>query len=147
MSTTAVPNPPKITRRPVHNRLPAICAHTTRYAFQGETKLARDCGISRSALSRVMTGQSSPSFALITEVTNVLEKYLGKQIDPREIVSMDGTYPTESVCELVGCSGCMPDEAYDNHENLRPQFRTMHPGQWNGSIAPRRQVIVAGEVQ
>ena len=80
--------------------------HTTRYAFGGESKLARDAGVSKSALSRLVNGLSSPSFGLICALCNSLEKALGRPLDPREILSRDGRYPTPSVCQLCGCRGC-----------------------------------------
>jgi len=137
ISSRQITPPAKITRRPLHNRIMAILSHIPHYAFQGETRLARDSGVSKSAICRVVTGQSSPSFALVHAITQALENYTGKRIDPREIVSLDGNYPTASVCELMGCRGCMPEQAYDADACLRPEFQAVRPGQWNGSITPR----------
>jgi transcriptional regulator with XRE-family HTH domain len=145
MGSSAATPPSKITRQPVHNRIMAVLAHIPRYAFQGETRLAKDSGVSKSAICRVVTGQSSPSFALVHAVTRALEKHLGRRIDPREIVSLDGSYPTESVCKLTGCRGCLPERAYDAEEVLRPEFKAVQPGRWSGSIAPRRQPAVSEE--
>ncbi len=115
----------------VYNRILAIMAHTTRYAFKGESRLATDSGVSKSAVSRLVTGQSSPSFALVYRLTQALEKQLGRTIDPRELISVDGSYPTESICEVAGCRGCLPGEAYDDDGLLRPEFRGIKPGQWS----------------
>lgn len=81
-------------------------AHTTRYAFGGESRLARDAGVSKSALSRLVNGLSHPSFNIVCALTAALEKQLGRPVDPREILSLHGHYPTASVCELCGCKGC-----------------------------------------
>jgi hypothetical protein len=137
----------KITRRPVHNRVMAILSHIPRYAFQGETRLALDSGISKSALCRMVNGQSSPSFALVTAITRALEKRTGLHLDPREIVSLDGNYPTMSVCQLMGCRGCMPEHAYEADESLRPEFRTTQPGHWSGSVAPLARVTASQEAR
>jgi transcriptional regulator with XRE-family HTH domain len=122
---------PHVNYHPVHNRVLALMAHTTRYAFKGESRLAADSGVSKSAVCRLINGQSSPSFALVCALTKALEKHLGKSLDPRELVSFDGSYPTPSVCELVGCKGCLPQEAYDEHDVLRDEFRGIKPGQWS----------------
>ncbi len=116
--------------RPVRNRILAVMLHTTRYAFKGKARLAADCGVAPSTICRLILGECSPSFALAATVTRVLEKQLGKTLDPRELVSLDGSYPTPSVCVLCGCRGCLPDEVYDEDEQVKPQYRHLKPGQW-----------------
>jgi transcriptional regulator with XRE-family HTH domain len=81
-------------------------AHTTRYAFKGEARLAVDAGVSKSAVSRLVNGLSSPSFAVMSAIAGALEKHLGRVLDPRELVSFHGRYPTPSACDLCGCRGC-----------------------------------------
>lgn len=132
-------SPPKINTDAVHNRILALMAHTSRYAFKGESRLANDAGVSKSAVCRLLNGQSSPSFALVSALTHALEPHLqrglqGKRLDPHELISLDGTYPTASACELAGCKGCLPAEAYDEEGRLRPECKDMKPGQW--SLAP-----------
>lgn len=117
-----------------HNRIMALMAHTTRYAFKGETRLAQDAGVSKSAICRLLNGHSSPSFALVAAVTRALEARLGRPLDPRDLISLDGAYPTASACELAGCNGCLPPEAYDEHNRLRPEYKNVKPGQW--CVAP-----------
>lgn len=117
-------------RQNVDNRIAAVMAHTTRYSFKGAARLAADAGVSKSAISRLLNHQSNPSYTLMCRVTSAFEKRLGLRLDPRELVSLDGSYPTSSVCRLVGCKGCMPDEAFDGEGNLRPQFSLMKPGDW-----------------
>ena len=129
-------NKTKVNGSQVHNRILALMAHTTRYAFQGETRLANDAGVSKSAVSRLLTGQSSPSFALVVALTKALEKRLGHPIDPRDLISLDGSYPTASACELAGCKGCLPDKFYDEHNRLKPEYKDVKLGQWAVSIPP-----------
>ena len=129
-----VSNTSKINGSQVHNRIMALMAHTTRYAFQGETRLARDAGVSKSAVSRLLTGQSSPSFALVVALTKALEKRLERPIDPRDLISLDGSYPTATACELAGCRGCLPAEAYDAQNRLKPEYKGVKPGQWAVSL-------------
>lgn len=90
--------------------------HVNWYLFAPVARLARDAGVSHSALSRVLSGKAAPSFALAWKVARAIEKRLGAalpggRLDPRELFSVDGTYPTPSACELAGCPGCRLSEA------------------------------------
>jgi transcriptional regulator with XRE-family HTH domain len=124
------PRPCRINEAPVQNRLLGIMLHTTRYAFKGESRLATDAGVSKSAVSRLINGHCTPSYPLVAALTLALERQLGQPLDPREVVSLDGSYPTASVCQLCGCKGCLPDAAYDEFDQVRPQYRHLQPGQW-----------------
>jgi transcriptional regulator with XRE-family HTH domain len=114
----------------VYNRLAAVLEHIQAYYFEGPSKLAADANVSRSALSRLVHGKSSPSYAVVCKVTAAIEKRLGRRIDPRDLVSIDGEHPTTSVCELCGCKGCLPECAYDESGNLKPCHRHLRPGKW-----------------
>ena len=105
--------------------------HTSRYAFKGRARLAADVGVSRSTITRLIDGRSAPSFTLVSKIAHALERQLKRHIDPHELFSTDGEYPTPSVCDLCGCPGCMPDAAYDDEDNLKAEFRTIHPGDWS----------------
>ena len=111
-------------------------SHTVKFAFKGETRLAEDAGVSKSAINRLSNGQSSPSFALVCALSQSLSKELGRRIEPCEIVSCDSTYPTKYVCELCGCKGCLPNQAYDDQENRRPEYAHVKPGQWSTEDFP-----------
>ena len=115
----------------VRNRIAAVMAHTSRYAFKSESRLAADAGISKSALNRLINGLSSPSFASVCAIIRALEAQIGRPIDPRELITFDGHYPTSSVCELVGCKGCLPDEAYDANEKIKAEYAHVRPGKWS----------------
>lgn len=125
--------PNTTTTRPtcIRNRIAAVMAHTSRYAFKSESRLAADAGVSKSALNRLINGLSSPSFASVCGIARALEEQVGRSIDPRELITFDGEYPTSSVCELVGCKGCLPDEAYDANEKITPQYAHIRPGHWS----------------
>lgn len=120
-----------------HNRIHVVLAHTSRYAFEPQARLAADVGVSRSTISRLINGRSSPSFALVQRITAALERALQRPLDPRELFSPDGTYPTPSGCALCGCQGCMPEEAFERGGQRKPAFRTMQPGDW--SLSPPAQ--------
>ena len=116
------------------NRIAAVIEHIPRYTIQGQARLARDAGVSRSAVSRLLSGQTVPSFTIALALTNALERELGKKLEPRELLSLDGTYPTPNVCDLCGCRGCLPRHAYAPDDTLHPDFRSIAPGTW--SLAP-----------
>jgi len=90
----------------IHNRVLIFLVHTNRYAFKSQSRLARDAGVSKSAVSRLVTGQSLPLFVTVTRITKAIEKAIGKKIDPRELLSKTNCYPTPTVCQIVGCKGC-----------------------------------------
>ena len=118
-----------------HNRLRAIIQHIDAYYFQGITKLAHEAGVSHSAISRICSGKSGASYPVICAVTEILEKHLGKRIDPREIVSFNGKYPTPSVCTLCNCKGCLPHEYWNEEEDkVKPEFRDARAGAWALSV-------------
>jgi transcriptional regulator with XRE-family HTH domain len=114
----------------VHNRVVSLMVHTDRYAFKGMSRLALDAGISKSALSRFIRGERRPSYLLVTRVVGALERELGRTIDPREVVTEEARYPTEFPCAVAGCSGCLPDWAYTEGDELKPEYRAVRPGSW-----------------
>lgn len=125
----------------VQHRIGAVMAHVPWYAFKSQARLAADLGFSKSAVSRLLRGECTPSLALACSLANTLEKRLGRPLELRELFSLDGTYPTPSACQLVGCANCLPPEAYDRDDNLRPEYRTVPAGQW--SVAAPRQGAAA----
>lgn len=111
ISTPSMNTPPPRPDGQVHNRLPEVMVHVNWYLFSPQARLARDVGVSRSTLSRLLSGRSAPSFSLAWRIAKSLEKRLGpklagRALDPGELFSLDGTYPTASACALVGCPGC-----------------------------------------
>ena len=123
-------------RRVIHNRLAAVMLHIPWYTFQGQVRLATDAGVSRSNISRLLSGHSVPSFPLAYAIAEALEQRLGRRIEMREFLSLDGSYPTANVCRLVGCRGCLPDFAYDEEsDTLLPEFLATLPGNWSLSHA------------
>lgn len=133
------------TGRLMHNRVAAVMLHVPWYTISGQARLARDAGVSKSAISRLLSGQSAPGYLLANAVTAALERRMGRSLHPRDLFSPDGTYPTASVCDLCGCRGCVPGQAYDeSSDTLRPQFRHLRAGEWDLSVqahgaAPRLQ--------
>ena len=128
--------PPKLFGPPV-NRIADVLAHLDRYAFRGVTRLAADARVSSSSVSRVIAGKMNPSFLMIARLTAALERAMGRHLDPREIFSESGEFPTRSCCELVGCRGCLPELARDEWGELKPAFRGVRPGTWVTSRHPK----------
>jgi len=120
-------------RPAMHNRVQILMIHTSRYAFQGQARLAADVHVSRSTISRMLRGKTRPSYHLAQAVAAALAKHLKRPLDPRDLFSPDGFYPERSGCALAGCSGCLPDEAYDSHGRRKPEWRNARPGDWSRS--------------
>ncbi len=115
----------------ISNRIRPILLHIPRYSFESQARLARDCGVSCSTISRLVRGKTAPSYRLARAVTDALSKGLGVPLDMRDVFTTDGTYPTPCVCDLTtSCTGCFPGEAYDAEGNIRPEYRDLRPGDW-----------------
>lgn len=121
---------------PVHNRLAMLMLHVPWYTVRGQARLAADAGVSRAAVSRLVAGQAAPSYALVWALSRALGRRLGRHLDPAELVSLDGTYPTPWGCALAGCRGCYPEEAHDDEGNLRAPYRDQRPGDWSRTPEP-----------
>lgn len=131
---------------PAVNRVSDVMAHTTRYAFKGVARLARDSGVSPSAVSRLINGRMNPSFLMVARIATALEKELGCRIDPRELVAERGRFPTRHACDLVdGCRGCLPESATDEHGDLKRAFYGIEPGRWVTSRHPRGYEVTEDE--
>ena len=131
--------------RVVTNRLAAVMEHIQDYYIEGASHFAKDAGVSRSALSRLLRGESSPSYALVCALTKALEQKLGHRIDPRELISVDGTFLTPSVCELVLCNGCLPDCLYDEQDRVKPEYRHIRSGHWSREASLEGDNLIAVE--
>ena len=65
-------------------------AHINYLSFEAQARLARKAGVSPSAISRLIRGEYNPSFANVLAIHQMFEKHLGKRIDPRDIITMEG---------------------------------------------------------
>ena len=121
---------------PVINRFGDVMAHTTRYAFNGIERLAKDARIHPSTLSKIIGHRMAPSFAIVQLLTDALERELGFRIDPREVIALEGGFLTPHVCDLVRCNGCLPECAHDEMGDLKARFAGVLPGTWVSSRYP-----------
>ncbi len=81
--------------------------------------------------SRLVRGETAPSYALAEVVTTTLSRKLSVELSMRDVFSTDGTYPTPCVCDLTTyCNGCFPPEAYHEDDTLKPAYRDLRPGDW-----------------
>jgi len=130
--------PPNQAFGPAVSRISDVMAHTSRYAFKGAGRLARDAKVSRSAVSRFMSGRSNPSFLMVARIADALEKELGYRIDPRDLVAEEGRFPTRYACDLIeSCRGCLPEAATDEYGDTKKAFEGVKPGNWVTSRHPR----------
>ena len=115
------------------NRLRAVLLHIPYYAFGGPARLARDSGVSKSTISRLTRGHTnSPSYRVAAQVVEAIQRRSGIALDPAEIFSPSGRFPTPSVCALLGCSGCLPPAAWsENDDRLKESRRHQKPGDWS----------------
>ena len=124
--------PPALTvETPVCSRLRAVLLHIPWYSIEGFARLACDVNVSRSTISRLTGGRQQPSFRLAQAIADAVSFRLGTAVSPRELFSDDGTFPTASTCDLCGCKGCLPPEAYDERsDRLKPAWKGAVPGDW-----------------
>lgn len=122
---------------PLHNRVDAVMNHVSRYQFEGRARLATDVGVSRSTISRMLNGQTTPSYDLIQRVTVAVSRHLGKILAPDDLFSPSGFYAQRSACRLSDCRGCLPEQAFDGRGRRRPEWQDARPGDW--SLAPEPQ--------
>jgi len=118
-----------------HNRIFALMLHSSRYSERGAARLARDAGIGRTTLWRMIHGLESPYVATALKVIKCLEFNLGRKLHFKEVFSEDGKYAQKSVCRLAGCRGCLPAQAFDSNNNRRVSWASVKPGHWTGDLS------------
>ena len=130
-------NQPQQVFGPAVNRLADVMAHTDRYAFEGVVRLAKDARVSASSVSRLVYGKFNPSFVMVARLTAALEQELGFAIDPRNLFAENGEFLTRYVCDMVHCTGCLPDNAYDEFGSRKEMYKDVKPGGWITSRFPK----------
>jgi transcriptional regulator with XRE-family HTH domain len=115
---------------PVHTQLAAVMQHIPEYQFRGLSRLARDAGLSKATLSRLLSGKHEPSYRTVYRVTEAIERRLKRPLDPRDLIGETFAF-RYTACELCGCRGCIPAEAYDANEEVISTFRGVQSGEWS----------------
>ena len=123
----------------LHNRISAVISHIPWYAFKTQARLARDSDVSKAAVNRLLRGECLPSLHLALRLCRAIEQRLSRTLDLRELFSLDGSYPTPSVCRLMGCRNCLPQQFYDEQETIKPEFKTVAVGAWSMSKKHQRK--------
>lgn len=108
--------------------------HSKRYSSKGRSRLAADCGISKSAITRLLSGRSKPTFRIMWRIADALERDLGRKLDMRDLFSETGEYPCTFVCQLLGCSGCLPARATQDDGRRNPKYHGLKRGFWTGDV-------------
>lgn len=121
-----------------HNRVGAIMLHINRYCSRGTSRLAADIGVAKSTISHLVHGQTIPLYSTANRVVKALSFQLGFDLDPDEVFSEDGKYPTPFVCKLVGCRGCLPVTMFEAEGDRKAEFRGFKPGTWSGDCGEFR---------
>lgn len=120
----------------VDNRIVALMAHVPRYSFRGVSRLSRDAGVAKSAVSRLLRGKGQPSYLVVLRVGDALSRAMGRTVDLRELAVAAGCgFPTAYPCDLFGCR-CLPEWAFDASGALKKEFRGVPPGKWTLNGAP-----------
>jgi len=115
----------------ISNRIRAYLLHIPWYSIEGQRRLAKDCAVSPSTISRLVRGETTPSYKLAAAVTAAISKRLGVPVDMRDVFSTDGSYITPCVCDVTPfCHGCFPPEAYRDDGVMLPEYRDLKPGDW-----------------
>lgn len=129
--------PPSQVLGPAVNRFADVMAHHDRFAFKGVSRLAREAGVSPSSVSRLVNGKGNPSFLMVVRLTEALERTFGYSIDPRDLVAENGEFIHRFCCDLVGCPGCLPENALDEFGDVKSMYKDVKPGQWVSSRHPK----------
>lgn len=118
-----------------HNRVAAVLMHIPWYSIVGPARLARDAGVAKSTISRLLSGRTTPSYRVVMAVTAAIERRTGRTLGAHELFSTTGTFPTQNVCSLMHCAGCLPGDIYDRQtDTVHPQFRALRSGTWALSV-------------
>lgn len=96
--------------------------------------------MSSSTISRINAGKLRGGVVLLHRIMDALEKDLGVRIESRDLFAEDGRFLTRFTCDLVGCRGCYPEQAFDEFGDLKLAFARIKPGKWVTSQYPRGYV-------
>lgn len=110
-------------------RLMEVMSHTSRYAFEGKARLARDTGLGRMTIIRLLSGRHEPSYYVVQAVVGALEAALGRSLDVRDVITYSGGFE-RSACDICGCSGCLPDGALREDGAIDRAYGEVPPGTW-----------------
>lgn len=94
--------------------------------------MAKDACVAKSTVCQLVNGTTSPLYKTLDRIVSRLEFQIARKLNAREVFSQDGQYPTSFVCQLVGCSGCLPEFAYLPDGSIKSEWAEVQPGKWTG---------------
>lgn len=128
------------------NRLSFVLVHVPWYSIEGQARLATDTFLSQATISRIICGINNPSVRTQTVITDAISYRLKIPIAPCELFSPNGLYPTQSCCQLCGCTGCLPPWAWnEDTDELYPEWRYATPGVWSLGPGTAPKTLVGPE--
>jgi len=89
-----------LVNRKNHNRISEFLTYIDR-SNDAHFSLARETGLPRVTLCRIIDGSVCPDFLTVAIITEAIERRLGKRLDPRELVAFNGEYLTPDLDELL----------------------------------------------
>lgn len=138
---------PKQAFGPVISRLADAMIHVPIYACNGSPRLAKEAGVDRSTVTRLLRSELNPSFAMVARLTEAIENKIGQRIDPRDLFAESGRFLTPHICDLFpSCNGCLPDVALNEFGELHPSFVGISKGEWVTSKHPRGFFLEKGGI-
>jgi len=81
-------------------------------------------------MSRLISGDGNPSYRLVIQLTEAVERELGHHIDPRDLVAVNGRFLTPYICDVMRCRGCLPDCALDEFGERAEKYQGVKGGTW-----------------
>src|SRR5436190_13643119 len=97
------------------NRFVAVLAHVDSYQGRYAGRLAKETGIKRDTLRRILMGKREPEHLSALSVWQAICRATGRDIPLNElIVSADEEFPTKYPCDLFNCR-CYPPWAHDKN--------------------------------
>ena len=105
-------------------------------------RLAVDSGLSEMAVSRLIRGEGNPTYRVVSLVVEALEKQLRRHIDARELISYSNRHWERPICEVCGCTGCLPSGALMDNGELHPNYQNVQPGKWMSFLSTDESITL-----
>lgn len=116
----------------VYNRLRAVLLHVPFYTSDTLARLANDTGLSKPTIWRYANLKKNPPPTVAGIIARAISRRSQIDVRPRDIFSRTGHYQIASACQLMGCKGCLPPQAWDGAtDTFKPEWQHRRPGGWS----------------